>query len=76
MQIKKKNIYQYLFLLIIIVMTIFNGGLKNLFIQYNFIVISIFFLQFIKEKNYQKNIKKILLDNKIPIYLYFAFIFF
>ena len=76
MQIKKKNIYQYLFLLIIIVMTIFNGGLKNLFIQFNFIVVSIFFLQFIKEKNYQKNIKKILLDNKIPIYLYFAFIFF
>ena len=73
---KKNKIYQYLFLLIITIMTIFNGGLKNLFIQYNFIIISIFFLQFIKEKNYQAHVKKILLDNKIAIYLYFAFISF
>ena len=57
-------------------MTIFNGGLKNLFIQYNFIIISIFFLQFVKEKNYQAHVKKIFLDNKIAIYLYFAFISF
>ena len=55
-------------------MTIFNGGLKNLFIQYNFIIISIFFLQLIKEKNYQAHVKKIFLDNKIAIYLYFVFI--
>ena len=73
---KKNKIYQYFFLLIITVMTIFNGGLKNLFIQYNFIIISIFFLQFVKEKNYQAHVKKIFLDNKIAIYLYFAFISF
>tara|TARA_B110000305_G_scaffold214937_1_gene252044 strand:- start:289 stop:1674 length:1386 start_codon:yes stop_codon:yes gene_type:complete len=76
MKIKKENIYQYLFLLILTVMTLFNGGLKNLFIQYNFIIISIFFLQFIKEKNYYAHVKKILRDNKIAIYLYFIFICF
>ena len=74
MQIKKKNIYQYFFLLIITVMVVFNGGHNNLFIQYNFIIISIFFLEFIKEKNYQAHVKQIFLNNNIAIYLYFLFI--
>ena len=76
MLVKKNKIYQYFFLLIITVMVVFNGGIKNLFIQYNFIIISIFFLQFIKEKNYQAHVKEIFLKNKIPIYLYFLFISF
>ena len=33
-------------------MVIFNGGNNNLYIQFNFIIISIFFLLFIREKNY------------------------
>ena len=59
MVIKKNKIYQYIFLLIITLMVIFNGGNNNLYIQFNFIIISIFFLLFIKEKNYLAHIKRI-----------------
>ena len=74
MQIKKNKIYQYIFLFIITTMVIFNGGVTNLFIQYNFIIISILFLLLIKEKNYLALTKQIFLKNKIAIYLYFLFI--
>ena len=52
MPIKKNKLYQYIFLLIITLMVIFNGGNNNLYIQFNFIIVSIFFLLFIREKNY------------------------
>ena len=44
MRIKKNKIYQYIFLLTLTLMAIFNGGNNNLYIQFNFIIISIFFL--------------------------------
>jgi len=74
MQIKKSIFYKYTFLLILTLMTIFNGGNSDLFIQFNFIMVSIFFLFFVKNKNYLKKTKHIFINNKISIYLFFLFI--
>ena len=76
MPIKRTKLYQYIFLLIITFMVIFNGGNNNLYIQFNFIIISIFFLLFIREKNYLAHIRKILSTNKLAIKLYVLFISF
>ena len=76
MLIKKNKLYQYIFLLIITLMVIFNGGNNNLYIQFNFIIISIFFLLFIREKNYLAHIKEIFSNNKLAIKLYLLFIIF
>ena len=76
MLIKKNKLYQYIFLLIITLMVIFNGGNNNLYIQFNFITISIFFLLFIREKNYSAHVREIFSKNKIAIILYSLFISF
>ena len=76
MLIKKNKLYQYIFLLIITFMVIFNGGNNNLYIQFNFIIISIFFLLFIREKNYLAHIRKIFSTNKLAIKLYLIYKFF
>ena len=76
MTIKKNKLYQYIFLLIITFMVIFNGGNNNLYIQFNFIIISIFFLFFIREKNYLAHMRKIFSTNKLAITLYLLFISF
>ena len=76
MLIKKNKLYQYIFLLIITFMVIFNGGNNNLYIQFNFIIISIFFLLFIREKNYLAHMRKIFSENKLAITLYLLFISF
>ena len=76
MLIKKNKLYQYIFLLIITLMVIFNGGNNNLYIQFNFIIISIFFLLFIREKNYSAHVREIFSKNKIAILLYCLFISF
>ena len=74
MLVKKGKFYKYIFLLILTLMTIFNGGNSNLFIQFNFIIVSILFLFFIKKKNYLAELKYIFHYNKISIYLFFLFI--
>ena len=74
MIIKKTKLYQYIFLLIITLMVIFNGGNNNLYIQFNFIIVSIFFLFFIREKNYLAHVRQILTTNKLAIKLYFLFV--
>jgi len=76
MPLKKTKLYQYIFLLIITFMVIFNGGNNNLYIQFNFIIISIFFLLFIREKNYFAHVRKIFSTNKLAIKLYVLFISF
>ncbi|MDA9062942.1 hypothetical protein N9K40_03185 [Candidatus Pelagibacter sp.] len=76
MLIEKTKLYKYIFLLIITLMVIFNGGNNNLYIQFNFIIISIFFLLFIREKNYLAHINEIFLNNKLAIILYILFIIF
>ena len=57
-------------------MVIFNGGNNNFYIQFNFIIISIFFLFFIREKNYLAHMRKIFSTNKLAIKLYVLFISF
>ena len=76
MLIKKNKLYQYIFLLIITLMVIFNGGNNNLYIQFNFIIISIFFLLFIREKNYSAHVREIFSKNKLAVLLYSLFISF
>jgi putative inorganic carbon (HCO3(-)) transporter len=76
MRIKKNRLYQYIFLLIITLMVVFNGGNNNLYIQFNFIIISIFFLIFIREKNYLAHVNRIFLKNKPAIIFYILFIIF
>ena len=76
MTTKKNKLYQYIFFLIITFMVIFNGGNNNLYIQFNFIIISIFFLFFIREKNYLAHMRKIFSTNKLAITLYLLFISF
>ena len=76
MPLKKTKLYQYIFLLIITFMVIFNGGNNNLYIQFNFIIISIFFLLLIREKNYLAHMRKIFSTNKLAIKLYVLFISF
>jgi hypothetical protein len=74
--IKKSKLYQYFFLIMITLMVIFNGGNNNLYIQFNFIIISIFFLSFIREKNYTAHGREIFSKNKLAILLYSLFISF
>ena len=57
-------------------MVIFNGGNNNLYIQFNFIIISFFFLFFIREKNYLAHVREIFSTNKLAIKLYILFIIF
>jgi hypothetical protein len=72
--IKKSKLYKYIFLIMIILMVFFNGGNNNLYIQFNFIMVSIFFLLFIREKNYLAHVREILTTNKLAIKLYFLFV--
>ena len=55
-------------------MVFFNGGNNNLYIQFNFVIVSIFFLLFIREKNYLAHVREILTTNKLAIKLYFLFV--
>ena len=52
---KSINIYFFLFYLFLL---FFNGGNSNLFIQLNFILISLFFLYCLKDKKLQSSFKK------------------
>ena len=70
------KLYQSAFFLIIALMVIFNGGNNNLYTQFNFIIISIYFLLFTKEKNYLAHVKRIFFTNKIALKLYILFIVF
>ena len=74
MFLETKKIYQYIFLLIITSMVIFNGGNNNFYIQFNFIIVSIFFLTIIRQKNYLANVKNLTLKNKIPFIFYSLFL--
>ena len=76
MLIKKNKLYQYIFLSVITLMVIFNGGNNNLYIQFNFIIVSIFFLLFIRKKNYLAHVRELFSKNKIAIFLFTLFISF
>ena len=74
MQLSKNKKYQYLFFSILSVYIIFNGGNSNLFIQLNFILISLFFLFCSKDKNYNLHLKNFYINNKRSIFLYIIFL--
>ena len=74
MQLSKNKKYQYLFFSILSIFIIFNGGNSNLFIQLNFILISLFFLYCLKDKNYNLHLKNFYINNKKSIFLYIIFL--
>ena len=76
MQLSKNKIYQYLFFFILSIFIIFNGGNSNLLIQVNFILISLFFLFCINDKNYILHLKYFYFKNKKSIFLYLIFLAF
>lgn len=74
MHLSKNKKYQYLFFLIFSILTIFNGGNTNLFIQLNFIFLGLFFLVCLKDKNYSLHLKNFFISNKWSILLYIVFL--
>jgi len=74
MQISKNKRYQYFFFLIITFYSIFNGGNSNILIQINFLLISLFFIFCLKDKNYNLHFKYFFNKNKLSIYLYLLFL--
>ncbi len=76
MQLSKNKKYQFIFFSILSIFIIFNGGNSNLLIQVNFILISMFFLYCIRDKNYYLHFKFFYIKNKIFIFFYLSFIFF
>ena len=74
MYFSKNKKYQYLFFLIFSILTIFNGGNTNLFIQLNFIFLSLFFLVCLKDKNYNLHFKIFFINNKWSILFYILFL--
>ena len=74
MQLSKNKKYQYLFFSILSIFIIFNGGNSNLFIQLNFVLISLFFLFCLKDKNYNLHFKNFYYNNKKSIFLYIIFL--
>ena len=76
MQLSKNKKYQYLFFSILSIYIIFNGGNSILFIQLNFILISLFFLYCLKDKNYNLHLKNFYINNKNSIIFYLLFLIF
>ena len=74
MSLRKSTIHQSFFYFLISLLVIFNGGNNNLIAQLNFILVSIFFLNCLKDLNYKANIKKLYIDNKQIIILYLFFL--
>ena len=68
MELSKNKKHHYLFFFILSVYTIFNGGNSNLLIQINFILISLFFLTCLKDKNYNLHFENFYKNNKpLPV---------
>tara|TARA_Y100000590_G_C15662040_1_gene993054 strand:- start:453 stop:1778 length:1326 start_codon:yes stop_codon:yes gene_type:complete len=65
---------QYLLFAIITLCSFFNAGNSNIYIQVNFIFLSILLIYCLKNKNYLAHLKLFFNDNKISIYYFFAFL--
>ena len=76
MSLRKSKIYQSFFYFLISLLVIFNGGNNDLIVQLNFILVSIFFLNCLKDLNYKANIKKLYFDHKQIIIFYLFFLFY
>ena len=76
MNFTKNKKHQYLFFLILIFISIFNGGNSNILIQINFILWSSLFFYCTKDKNYFSHLKFFLKNNQNPIYFFAFFLFY
>ena len=76
MQLSKNKKYQYIFFLLILIYSVFNGGNSNLLIQINFLLISFFYFFCLKDKNYNLHLKYFIKENKRSIYFYILFLFY
>ena len=74
MNIKKNKKYQYLFFLILLFVSIFNGGNSNILIQLNFILSSSLFIYCLNDKNYSSHLKYFYKKNKSSILIYIFFL--
>jgi len=76
MQLSKNKRYQYSFFLLIVIYSLFNGGNSNLLIQINFLLISLFFIFCLSDKNYNLHFKYFVNKNKRLINFYILFLFY
>jgi len=74
MSLSKNRKHQYSYFFILSIYSIFNGGNSNILIQINFILISLFFLYCLRDKNYYLHFKFFYIENKISILFYLSFI--
>ena len=74
MQLSKNKKYQYSFFLLIVIYSLFNGGNSNLLIQFNFLLISFFFIFCLRDKNYNLHFRYFVNENKKSIYFYILFL--
>ena len=76
MQLSKNKKYQYSFFLLIVIYSLFNGGNSNLLIQINFLLISLFFIFCLRDKNYNLHFRYFVNKNKRSIFFYILFLFY
>ena len=74
MQLSKNKKYQYIFFLLILMYSVFNGGNSNLLIQVNFLLISLFYIFCLIDKNYNQHLKYFVKENKRSIFFYILFL--
>ena len=74
MNLSKNKKIQYSFFLLILIYSVFNGGNSNLLIQINFLLISIFFIFCLKDKNYNLHFNYFFKKNKKSIFFYILFL--
>ena len=76
LQFSKNKKYQYIFFSILSLIIVFNGGNSDLLIQLNFILIGLFFLYCLNDKNYFLHFQNFYLKNKISIIFFLIFLFY
>lgn len=74
MNLTKNKKHQYLFFLILIFISIFNGGNSKILIQINFILWSSLFLYCTIDKNYLSHLKIFIKKYKNQIYIFIFFL--
>jgi hypothetical protein len=74
MHLTKNRFHQSIFYILIIFLIIFNGGNYDIYPQFNFVLVGLFFLYCFNDLNYKAHIKKIFFENKKILLFYFVFI--
>ena len=74
MNLTKNKKFQYLFFLLLSVISIFNGGNSDILIQINFILWSLLFIFCVRNRNYLSHLKYFFIKNKLSIYIFLIFL--